>query len=83
MNLRALRIVQYSPFELTGSAAQGTLVARPHPMDTHMFLHGEESDERMEKLLSMAQNTCYLHALLHEPLEPVIELHLNGKPVTV
>ena len=83
MNLRALRIVQYSPFELTGSAAQGTLVARPHPMDTHMFLHGDESDERMEKLLSMAQNTCYLHALLHEPLEPVFELHLNGTPVTV
>lgn len=81
MNLRALRIVQYSPFELVGSATQGTLVARPHPMDTHMFLHGEESDERMEKLLSMAQNTCYLHSLLHESLEPVFELYLNGKPV--
>lgn len=81
MNLRALRIVQDSPFETTGNAAQGTLRARAYPMDTHIFLHGEESDERMEKLLIMAQNTCYLHALLHDPLAPQIELEVNGVAV--
>ena len=78
MNIRAVRMVQTSPFELAGSAAAGTLRAIPHPLDTHIFLHGEESDERMEKLLLMAQNTCFLHGLLAAPLEPVLELEVNG-----
>ena len=82
MNIRAVRIVQTSPFELTGSAVAGTLRAVAHRLDTHIFLHGEESDERMEKLLVMAQNTCFLHALLAAPLEPVLELEVNGAPVT-
>jgi uncharacterized OsmC-like protein len=78
MNIRAVRMVQFSPFETLGSAAAGTLRALAHPMDTHIFLHGDETDERMEKLLVMAQNTCYLHALLAGRLEPIVELELNG-----
>ena len=78
MKIRAVRMVQFSPFETRGHAAQGTLEAVAHPLDTHIFLHGDESAERMEKLLVMAQNTCYLHALLAEPLEPVLELSLEG-----
>jgi len=69
-------MVQFSPFETRGDAAEGTLLAVAHPLDTHIFLHGDEPAERMEKLLVMAQNTCYLHALLAEPLEPVLELDL-------
>ena len=81
MNIRAVRMVQYSPFELQGSAVAGNLAAVAHPMDTHIFLHGDESDERMEKLLVMAQNTCYLHALLAGSFEPRLELELNGNIV--
>jgi uncharacterized OsmC-like protein len=83
LKIRALRLVQVSPFELTGSAASGTLRARMHPLDTHVFAHGDETDERIEKLLVMAQNTCYLHALLHRSFEPVAELTLNGVAVMV
>ena len=77
MKVRALRMVQYSPFELTGSAAKNSLRALAHPLDTHVFAHGDDTDERMEKLLVMAQNTCYLHALLHNPFEPVVAVTLN------
>ena len=76
MNLRALRIVQDTPFELVNEA--GSLKAVAHPLDTHIFLHGEESDERMEKLLVMAQNTCFLHGLLAHPRDPVVEVEVNG-----
>ena len=78
MKIRAIRMVQTSPFEIQGGVAAADWRAVAHPMDTHIFLHGEESDERMEKLLVMAQNTCYLHALLAGALEPVLELELNG-----
>jgi uncharacterized OsmC-like protein len=75
LNIRALRMVQYSPFELAASSEGIRAVA--HPLDTHVFAHGDESDERIEQLLVMAQNTCYLHALLHNAFEPVVELSLN------
>ena len=75
MNIRAIRMVQDSPFELA-AVAGGAIRAVPHPFDTHVFLNGEDTDERMEKLLVMAQNTCYLHALLHGPYEPVLTVEL-------
>ena len=77
-NRLLLRIVQDGAFGLSGTAAEGNLRGQAHPLDTHIFLHGEESDERMEKLLTMAQNTCYLHALVHAPLEPEVVLEING-----
>lgn len=77
MNIRAIRMVQDSPFELVAGVG-GTIKAVAHPFDTHVFLHGEDTDERMEKLLVMAQNTCYLHALLHGPFEPTLDIELNG-----
>ena len=75
MAVRAIRMVQYSPFEVVGAGASAKAIA--HPLDTHVFLHGDDTDVRMEKLLVMAQNTCYLHALLHNPFEPVVEIELN------
>jgi uncharacterized OsmC-like protein len=81
MNVRAIRMVQYSPIELTGEAAAGTLKAIAHPLDTHVFVHGDDTDERMERLLVMAQNTCYLHALLHNTYEPVLSVEVNGAGV--
>ena len=76
MKIRALRIVQESPFEIAGRAAQA------HVFDTHVFVHGEEDDETMERLVTMAANTCYLHAALHAALEPRVSVQLNGRAVT-
>ncbi len=64
MNVRALRVVQISPFEW---AADGQ--AKALPLDTHVFVHADERDDTMERLLVMAANTCYLHAALGSALE--------------
>lgn len=79
--LRAIRLVQYSPYRLIGTAADGTLTGRAEPYDTHLMVHGDESDETMEQLLVMAATTCYLHATLLGALTPVVRLELNGAPV--
>lgn len=75
MNVRALRIVQDANCEILDGRA------RAYPLDTHVFVHGEESDETMEGLLQMAANTCYLHAALHGSLDPVVAIELNGAPL--
>ncbi|MFM8554862.1 MAG: hypothetical protein ACKODG_01555 [Betaproteobacteria bacterium] len=73
MSIRALRLVQVSDCEITGGRAQ------PHALDTHIFVHGDEPDAVMERLVEMAANTCYLHAAFHATLEPSLKLEINGK----
>lgn len=73
MSIRALRLVQVSDCEITSGRAQ------PHSLDTHIFVHGEEPDAVMERLVEMAANTCYLHAALHAALEPSLKLEVNGQ----
>ncbi len=73
MKIRALRIVQHADCEVTGGAA------RAHALDTHIFIHGEESEAVMERLVQMAADTCYLHAAFHAALDPVVEVEVNAQ----
>lgn len=71
MKVRALRLVQLSPCRMASG------VALAQPLDTHVFVHTEESDEVMERLVQMSARTCYLHAALGAALSPEITLALN------
>jgi uncharacterized OsmC-like protein len=73
MKIRALRIVQHADCEVTGG------VARAHALDTHIFVHGEESEAVMERLVQMAADTCYLHAAFHSALESVVEVEVKAR----
>lgn len=77
--IRAVRLVQHCPYTVTGSAADGSWAGGVEPVDTHLFLNGEESDETHERLMNIAANTCYLHATLCSALEPVVSIEHNGK----
>ncbi|MEY2622178.1 MAG: hypothetical protein RIT26_1998 [Pseudomonadota bacterium] len=72
MKVRALRLVQYSPCRIESGLAQAM------PLDTHVFVHTEESDEVMERLVQMSARTCYLHAALGATLAPEIGLDLGA-----
>lgn len=73
MKVRALRLVQLSPCRIISGVAQAL------PLDTHVFVHTEESDEVMERLVQMSARTCYLHAALSASLPPELALVLNGQ----
>lgn len=75
--VRGIRMVQYNPFSVRRDE-QGALHGDVGPVDTHLFLHGDEPDEVMQKLLVMGAQTCYLHAALKAALPPVVELTFNG-----
>lgn len=73
--VRAIRLVQTLPFTLAGD---GALRGGAGPVDTHVFLHGEEPDEVMQSLLEVAENTCYLHAALRSRIPSRVVAALNG-----
>jgi hypothetical protein len=77
MKVRALRLVQLSPCRIASGVAQAL------PLDTHVFVHTEESDEVMERLVQMSARTCYLHAALSAALPPEVALMLNGQPISI
>ncbi len=74
-----IRMVQVNPFRLTGSAAENNLQAFADPVDTHLFLNGEEADEVMQNLLTMGAKTCYLHAALSAKVIPQVSISLNAE----
>jgi len=76
--IRQVRLVQFSPYTLEGGATDGSARGGIAPVDTHLFLHGEESDETHEKLMRIAATTCYLHATLGSALEPEMTIEVNG-----
>jgi hypothetical protein len=77
--VRAIRFVQTLPYSLDRS--DGTLRGGAEPVDTHVFLHGDEPDEVMQMLLEVAENTCYLHAALRSRIPSRVDASLNGTPL--
>jgi hypothetical protein len=77
--VRAIRLVQLNPFGLASNGA--ALTGEAGPVDTHLFLHGDEPDDVMQRLLAMGANTCYLHASLGAALQASVHVTLNGAAV--
>jgi uncharacterized OsmC-like protein len=80
-NIRGVRLVQYTPYSLSGSIADGSWTGRQEPVDTHLFLSGDESDETHEQLMRIGAGMCYLHASLGKANEPVVSVELNGAAI--
>jgi len=76
--IRQVRLVQFNPYTVQGAAADGSARGGIEPVDTHLFLHGEEDDATHEKLMRIAATTCYLHATLASALEPELAIEVNG-----
>lgn len=81
VDIGGVRIVQYTPFVTSGSAADGTWTGAIEPVDTHLFLNGGADAPTHERIMTIAANTCYLHATLIDRLDPIVSVEHNGKPL--
>lgn len=78
LNVHAVRMVQMNSFFVSAEQDKHGRQGTSGPFETHLFLNGTESEEVMQKLLFYSARTCYLHAALTTPYEPVLQLDLNG-----
>ena len=81
-NVRAVRMVQLSPVAMI-AGSEGAPHAAVRPIETHLFLHGDEPDEVMQALLALGATRCYLHSTIGPALTPVITVTLNGEAVNL
>jgi uncharacterized OsmC-like protein len=67
-NLKAYRIVQDNAF----TVQDGKAIA--HPIDTHLFVEMEEANEAAHTLLSMSEQTCFLHAAMRGEVPSQVQI---------
>jgi len=77
--IHGVRMVQFTPFRLSGSLAGGDLAATALPVDTHLFLNGDAPEDMHGRLQKIAAVTCYLHATLAAAYAPEVTIVLNGR----
>lgn len=57
-------IVQDNGFSFRGDIREETLQARAEPVNTQVFVTMNEPEEAAQKLVSMSERTCFLHAAM-------------------
>ncbi|MGI9597595.1 MAG: OsmC family protein, partial [Acidimicrobiales bacterium] len=72
MAIRAVRLVQDIPYTIRADGDRW--IGGLEPADTHLFLSGDEDDETFERLMRIAERTCYLHSTLSGSLPPTISV---------
>jgi hypothetical protein len=77
--IHGVRMVQSTPYRLTGSLAGGDLAGEALPVDTHLFLNGDAPEVIHGRLQRIAAVTCYLHATLAAAFAPEVSIELNGR----
>ncbi len=77
LDLGPYRIAQTNSFVIEGP--EGKVV--PEPVDTHLFITLNDSDEAAQKLLWMGERTCFLHAAMRSSNRSELSASLNGTPV--
>ena len=63
-DLQSYRIVQDNIFIFSGDTTQETLQANAAPVNTQVFVAMNEPEEAAQKLVSMSERTCFLHAAM-------------------
>ena len=78
-SISGMRLTQTIDFNVSEEA--GVQIGKMGAVDTHLYMNGEASEEEYERLLELSARSCYLHATLATPLEPKLEVQLNGKSI--
>lgn len=68
MDIDGIRLVQLNAFSFDNQEG------RSHPIETHLYLNGSAPEEIHQKLITVAEKTCYLHATASNSIEPMIKI---------
>ena len=77
-DLESYRIVQENIFTMNGSPQEETLTASAEPVDTQVYVDMDESAEAAQKLVSMSERTCFLHAAMRNSHPTQIQSEINS-----
>lgn len=75
LDLGDYRIVQDSHFSLGGASGGTGKAGQADPLETHVYLETDESDDIAREMLDMSEQTCFLHAFCKTDLKTKLKIH--------
>ena len=81
--LKSYSLVQDMSFRFTGNVSDGTRRVVADPVDTHVFMHSDHSDDVARNFIHTGARTCFLHAAMGGAYRSEIGLVLNGARMTL
>ncbi|WP_282027026.1 OsmC family protein [Limimaricola cinnabarinus] len=69
LNLPHYQIIQDTHFSLGGASGGTGRAGAADPVETHVYLTTEESDEVAREMLDLSEQTCFLHAFCRTDLK--------------
>ena len=74
LDLPDYRIVQDTHFSLGGASGGTGKAGTADPIETHVYLETNESDETAQEMLDISEQTCFLHAFCRTDLKTKLKV---------
>jgi len=74
LDLPDYRIVQDTHFSLGGASGGTGKAGEADPIETHVYLQTNESDETAKEMLDISEQTCFLHAFCRTDLKTKLKV---------
>ena len=74
LDLSDYRIVQDSHFSLGGASGGTGKAGEADPLETHVYLQTNESDDTAREMLDMSEQTCFLHAFCKTDMKTKLKI---------
>ncbi len=72
-------IVQDTHFSLGGASGGTGKAAVAKPVETHIYLESECTDDQVQEIVGVAERTCFLHAFCRDDLKPKVRASRRSK----
>jgi organic hydroperoxide reductase OsmC/OhrA len=80
LNLSSYRVIQDTHFSLGGASGKTGKVGSSQPVETHVYMESENnSDADVQKILEVAERTCFLHAFCRDEVKPKTRFSRKSK----
>lgn len=78
LDLPEYQIIQDTQFSLGGASGGTGKVGEADPVETHVYLTTQESDEVTQEMLDLSEQTCFLHAFCRTDLKTKLKVVDQG-----
>ena len=75
LDLEEYRVVQDSPLSLGGASGGTGKAGKADPLETHVYLKTNESDDVAREMLDISEQTCFLHAFCRTDMKSKLKIN--------
>jgi hypothetical protein len=83
LELKQVHVDQVIRFFRKGSIQGGTIQSGSLGLEVRVDVESEESPEKIARLVRVAQESCFTHGAIANPVPVETDVRLNGQPLSL